>query len=1074
MAGRRTRVLVAGAILATMAATATAQPVPYNHPELVWKSLESEHATIHVHEGLEELGQVAAAVLDDVWGPITGLYDYVPDTRLHLVFYDTDDYSNGGAYYYNNKIIIWASSLDFDLRGQHNWLRNVLTHEFTHIIQLGAARKWSRQVPFVYLQAMDYEPEKRSDVVQGFPNLIGSYPFLGTIVPAWFAEGTAQHMVAGHHYDYWDSHRDMLLRDRVLHGSLFDFDEMASFDKGTVGGESVYNQGFSFVNWLAETYGESSLADITRALSNPLRVSMAKAMEEAVGVDGHELWNRWKADLEARYAAQMAAVEGRETSGRRISGPARTGESKGAGPESYHELRAPRELHPAHRHGVGQCAGMGGADFELGPPDELGPTNNLYPRLSPDGRYVYYISNGDADWLGATSLWRYDRQEEGREKVLDNVRGAFSLTPDGKAVVFSRSTAGDEHGQHFKDLHVYWLEEKLVRRLTKGLRLSQPDVAPDGRSLVAVRNGGGSTWLVTLTLDSLDGPAWKELSKRQRKKAPHLEARRLTDSPYGTQFFQPRFSPDGRTVAVSRALKHGRDIVLVDAASGEQRDWLATELDERYPQWTADGSSLLYSRDEGGIYDVFRRPLEGGEPVRLTRVKGCAMMPASNAAGDTLWFADFEDRGFRLQELAGVEPLDPTPRAPRPDFAASIPPAAFDDLSGPAPDWGPAANEFEKLFFIPRLVVDDGELKPGLYLLNVDVMERFSLTGSVAAARMTNLDLYAAADWAVTKNTWYAEFYGMVRDHDERFDDPAVIVGENPDGSPVYDTFGVSYRFNLTEGHLGLRRRLNDATTLVVDGALAKYKARYRTPPATTVNYDYYKGKGLSLKLESTIDQGNRIDQFINPRGRRWWKLEARQHWDQLIREFEVTTAGLLAEVYDPANFFEASLAGGRSWAMPFLPKVSIGVDGRCNWIGDDGVDDFFYAYAGGLTGLKGYSYYSLGGTRTALAHLKVGFPLIERVGWGLGPWHFKRAYLQLFAGAGDAWGGTTDAFALKKEAGADLKLFLTSWSMMPTAITLSGAYGLDEFRVPELDPGVTYGKEWRWYATLLFDFDVF
>jgi hypothetical protein len=1050
-----------------------AQPVAYNHPQLVWKSLESEHTVVHIHEGLEELGQVAVTVLEDVWEPVTSLYGYEPDTRLHVIFYDTDDYSNGGAYYYNNKIIIWATSLDFDLRGQHNWLRNVLTHEFVHIIQLGAARKWSRRVPFVYLQTMGYEPEKRDDVVQGFPNTIASYPLPGTIVPAWFAEGTAQRMVPGHRYDWWDSHRDMLLRDRVLHDALFDLDEMASFDKGTVGGESVYNQGFDFVNWIAAQYGDSALATLTRALAKPWRVSMAKAMEEALGTDGHELWRRWKTDLETRYAAQLASVEGREVSGRRISGTLPRGRGSAGADEHHDKLQAPRELHGARGHACGTCAAMGGAEFELSPPDELGPTSNLYPRISPDGRWIYYLSNGDADWLGATALWRLDRDSGEAERLLANVRGAFSLTPDGRAVLFSRTSPADKDGRHLKDLYLYYIEEKLTRRLTEGGRLSQPDLAGDGRRVVCVQNGGGSTWLATLELDSLDGPAWEALSKRERKRVPKLQAHPLTTSPYGTQFFQPRFSPDGRTIAAARARKHGRDIVLVDPASGEQRQWLATAHDERYPQWTPDGEALLYSRDEGGIFDIFRRPLAGGEPERLTRVRGAAFMPASTAGGDTLVFVHYENRGFRLHELAPVAVLDSGGDLPRPGYAAAVPPATFEDLSGPAPEWGPLRNEFEKAFVIPRLVLDDGEWKPGFYLLNNDVLERFSLTGSIAAARMTNLDLYAQASWAITRSTWFAEFYGMVRDHDERFDDPAVIVGEQ-DGAPVFDTFGVSYRFGLTEGHAGLRRRLNDATTLELAGSVAKYKARYRIPPATTVNYDYYKGAGLRLKLDHAIDLGNRVDQFINPRHRRWWSLELRQHWDQLIREFEVTPSGLLAEVYDPATFFEAAGTWGRSWALPGLPRMAFGLEFKGHWIGDESVDDFFYAYAGGLTGLKGYSYYSLGGTRVALGHLRLGFPLIERVGWPAGPWHFKRAYLQLFAGAGDAWGGVADAFKLKREAGADLKLFLTSWSLLPTAITLSGAWGLDEFRVPQLDPGETYGKEWRWYATLLFDFDVF
>ena len=40
------------------------------------------------------------------------------------------------AYYYDNKIVIWASPLDFELRGSHRWLQNVITHEFAHIISL--------------------------------------------------------------------------------------------------------------------------------------------------------------------------------------------------------------------------------------------------------------------------------------------------------------------------------------------------------------------------------------------------------------------------------------------------------------------------------------------------------------------------------------------------------------------------------------------------------------------------------------------------------------------------------------------------------------------------------------------------------------------------------------------------------------------------------------------------------------------------------------------------------------------------------------------------------------------------
>ncbi|MCK7524862.1 MAG: hypothetical protein MZV64_48280 [Ignavibacteriales bacterium] len=52
--------------------------------------------------------------------------------KFTYVIKDIDDYSNGATYFFDNKIEIWTSALDFDLRGAHNWLRNVISHEFTH------------------------------------------------------------------------------------------------------------------------------------------------------------------------------------------------------------------------------------------------------------------------------------------------------------------------------------------------------------------------------------------------------------------------------------------------------------------------------------------------------------------------------------------------------------------------------------------------------------------------------------------------------------------------------------------------------------------------------------------------------------------------------------------------------------------------------------------------------------------------------------------------------------------------------------------------------------------------------
>jgi len=170
----------------------TAQISPYNHPELKWLTIESKHAIVHFHEGGERTAREVAGIADLVYEPITSLYDYEPDGKINWIIRDHDDYSNGAAYYYDEKIEIWATPLDFELRGQHHWLYNVVTHEFTHMIQLGASRKGPRWMPQVYFQGFGYEPERRPDVLYGYPNAIASWPVIGTVIPMWFAEGTAQ------------------------------------------------------------------------------------------------------------------------------------------------------------------------------------------------------------------------------------------------------------------------------------------------------------------------------------------------------------------------------------------------------------------------------------------------------------------------------------------------------------------------------------------------------------------------------------------------------------------------------------------------------------------------------------------------------------------------------------------------------------------------------------------------------------------------------------------------------------------------------------------------------------------
>jgi hypothetical protein len=413
----------------------------YNHPELEWKTFETAHFKVHFYDGTEGTAREGAAVAETIYPYVTTLYQYEPPTKTHLVFVDTDDISNGITYYYDNKIVIWATPLDFELRGSHRWLQNVITHEFVHIVSIQKAMKTGLRIPGAYLQWIGYEPEKRKDVLYGYPNLLVSYPIPGTVVPPWLAEGVAQFMYQGADWDNWDTHRDMLLRDRVLHGKLLTLTEMNTFGKRGIGNESTYNAGYALTRYIAVKYGPEKLRALLQELSRPLRISVTKAMEKSIGLPGEQLYADFKATLEERYRFLTGTIRGSEVEGRILV-----------------------------------------ADG----------TANLHPVWAPDGKRFAYLSNKENDFFGQTDLFVYDLESGEEEKIADGVHSAPTWHPSGHKIYYSRKPDyPDKTGSKYYDLFEYDFRTEKETRLTQGTRGFSPVYLAHDSSLAYIASHDG-------------------------------------------------------------------------------------------------------------------------------------------------------------------------------------------------------------------------------------------------------------------------------------------------------------------------------------------------------------------------------------------------------------------------------------------------------------------------------------------------------------------------------------------------------------------------------------------------------
>jgi hypothetical protein len=170
--------------------------------------------------------------------------------------------------------------------------------------------------------------------------------------------------------------------------------------------------------------------------------------------------------------------------------------------------------------------------------------------------------------------------------------------------------------------------------LTSGDRARNPAFSPDGSALLVVTNEAQNNNLMRVTID-------------QRREA-------LTDNTDHTQYSAPRFSPDGRHVAIS-VWEDGRQDLWLYSAAGEKVRRLtmdtAADLD---PWFSSDGQTLFFSSDRAGVYNIYAIDLAEERLWQVTNVIGGAFRPVPSPAMTELIFEYYDFVGTRVARM----PLD--------------------------------------------------------------------------------------------------------------------------------------------------------------------------------------------------------------------------------------------------------------------------------------------------------------------------------------------------------------------------------------------------------------------------------
>lgn len=683
-------------------------------PKLHWKTVKTPHFNIHFHDGEEEIALRMADIAEKVYTKLSPEIRWKPWGRTEVVLTDTTDISNAFATTLPyNYLLLYISSPEgtSSLSYYDNWLEELFTHEFTHILHI----------------------DKYGGIAKPFRWVFGKIVTPNGLTPGWVREGIAVYEESkGGRGRNHSSFSDMMLRTDILNHEFIAIDEAAGSMIEWPSAFAPYIYGGEFWQYLADTYGDDKIMEFIQRYGDSVWVfSLNNKARKTFGDRKHfvKLWREWKESLEKKYGQVKE-----ELTAKGLTNLETLVHIKGnlfaptLSPDGKKLIYAKTDLDKSPEIRM----------FDLGTKEDIrlvkGRSTNQIS-FSPDGQKIAFGSMGTYKFFYSyNELFEVDLASKKLSSLTSGKRASDpDYSPDGKSIVFVENKLGSTQ------LYLYDRESRKERPLTQApafTRFSNPRFSPDGK-LIAV-----SAWMNgnrDIYLYDLDGKIVTQLT--------HDAA---VDN-------EPRWGQDGKYVYYTSDKSGISNIYRQSASSGPAEMITNVLTGVFHPQVIPGSNKVTAQRYFGRGYDIVafeETPPKAPLVEKGKREVGYRMKKVVRH-GKVRWVKvktkEASDLSLEKGDAAGGKGL----------ASASETPAASTTGSEPAMEYKiEKYNPFKKVF-VPRFLMPGFLYGPGTAIFSLrtgssDPLGRHIWTGDVYFRTDAN---FVGGDFLYTYNRWYTPFY---------------------------------------------------------------------------------------------------------------------------------------------------------------------------------------------------------------------------------------------------------------------------------------------------------------------------